>query len=84
MSGLAGLTWYFQFFFYTMGSTKMGRYGFSSWTLHMASIIIFSSLWGFALKEWRGASRQTLTQVFIGLALLVASTIVIGIANTMG
>jgi len=49
----------------------------------MASIIIFSSLWGFALQEWRGASRRTLTQVFIGLALLVTSTIVIGIANTM-
>ena len=43
---LAGTTWYFQFFFYTMGETQMGKYGFSSWTLHMASIIIFSSLWG--------------------------------------
>src|ERR1700751_3610233 len=46
LSALAGTTWYFQFFFYTMGESQMGRYGFSSWTLHMASIIIFSSLWG--------------------------------------
>ncbi len=84
LCAVAGTMWYFQFFFYTMGESQMGKYGFSSWTLHMASIIIFSSLWGFALKEWRGASRRTLTQVFIGLALLVASTIVIGIANTMG
>jgi L-rhamnose-H+ transport protein len=84
LCALAGTMWYFQFFFYTMGESQMGKYGFSSWTLHMASIIIFSSLWGFALKEWRGASRRTLTQVFIGLALLVTSTIVIGIANTMG
>ena len=53
---LAGTTWYFQFFFYTMGETQMGAYKFSSWTLHMASIIIFSSLWGIALHEWRGAS----------------------------
>ena len=53
---LAGVTWYFQFFFYTMGETQMGKYKFSSWTLHMASIIIFSSLWGIALHEWRGAS----------------------------
>ena len=52
---LAGTTWYFQFFFYTMGETQMGAYKFSSWTLHMASIIIFSSLWGIALHEWRGA-----------------------------
>src|SRR5437667_11456781 len=53
-SALAGTTWYFQFFFYTMGETQMGRFKFSSWTLHMASIIIFSTLWGIALKEWKG------------------------------
>ena len=53
-SALAGTTWYMQFFFYTMGETKMGRFKFSSWTLHMASIIIFSTLWGIALKEWKG------------------------------
>jgi len=44
-SALAGTTWYFQFFFYSMGETQMGRYKFSSWTLHMASIMIFSTLW---------------------------------------
>jgi L-rhamnose-H+ transport protein len=83
LCALAGITWYFQFFFYTMGESQMGAYGFSSWTLHMASIIIFSSLWGFALKEWRGASRQTLTLVFMGLALLVGSTVIIGLGNAM-
>jgi L-rhamnose-H+ transport protein len=83
LCALAGTMWYFQFFFYTMGESQMGKYGFSSWTLHMASIIIFSSLWGFALREWKGASRRTLTWVFIGLALLVGSTVIIGLANTM-
>ena len=83
LCALAGITWYFQFFFYTMGESQMGAYGFSSWTLHMASIIIFSSLWGFALKEWRGASRWTLTLVFVGLALLVGSTVIIGLGNAM-
>ena len=83
LCALAGIAWYFQFFFYTMGESQMGDYGFSSWTLHMASIIIFSSLWGFALKEWRGASRQTLTLVFGGLVLLVASTVIIGLGNAM-
>ncbi|MEP6645295.1 MAG: L-rhamnose/proton symporter RhaT, partial [Acidobacteriaceae bacterium] len=37
LCALAGTTWYFQFFFYSMGETQMGRYKFSSWTLHMAS-----------------------------------------------
>ena len=36
----AGLRTHDQFFFYTMGESQMGRYAFSSWTLHMSSIII--------------------------------------------
>jgi len=83
-SALAGTTWYFQFFFYTMGETQMGRYKFSSWTLHMASIIIFSSLWGIGLHEWRGASRRTWTWLFVSLFVLVASTVIVGYGNYLG
>ena len=80
-AGLAGVIWYFQFFFYSMGQTKMGKYDFSSWTLHMASIIIFATLWGLALKEWRGTSRRTKLLVAAGLFLLVSSTVVVGYGN---
>ncbi len=34
----------------------MGQYGYSSWTLHMASIIIFGTIWGFAFREWKDAA----------------------------
>jgi len=77
-SALAGTTWYFQFFFYTMGETQMGRYSYASWTLHMASIIIFATLWGLLLKEWRGSSRKAHTLIGLGMATLILSTIVIG------
>jgi len=80
-SALAGLTWYMQFFFYTMGETQMGQYKFSSWTIHMASIIIFSSLWGIALKEWKGSSGFTKTLLFMGLATLILSTVIVGYGN---
>jgi L-rhamnose-H+ transport protein len=80
-SALAGTVWYLQFFFYSMGETEMGRYGFSSWTLHMASIIIFSTLWGVALKEWKGTSRRTHALIAAGLAVLVASTLIVGYGN---
>jgi L-rhamnose-H+ transport protein len=83
-SALAGTTWYMQFFFYTMGETQMGRYRFSSWTLHMASIIIFSTLWGIALKEWNGASGRTRWLVALSLAVLVGSTIIVGYGNYAG
>ncbi|MGB6597733.1 MAG: L-rhamnose/proton symporter RhaT [Candidatus Acidiferrum sp.] len=83
-SALAGTTWYFQFFFYTMGETQMGRFKFSSWTLHMASIIIFSTLWGIALKEWKGTGLRTKCLVGLSLLVLVASTVVVGYGNYLG
>jgi L-rhamnose-H+ transport protein len=78
---LAGTFWYLQFFFYQMGESQMGNYKFSSWTLHMASIIIFSTLWGIYFKEWRGAHARTKQLVVVMLALLVGSTIIIGFGN---
>jgi L-rhamnose-H+ transport protein len=83
-SALAGTTWYMQFFFYTMGETQMGRYKFSSWTLHMASIIIFSTLWGIALKEWQGAGDRTRLLVAFSLLVLISSTVIVGYGNYVG
>ncbi|MBB6145350.1 L-rhamnose-H+ transport protein [Silvibacterium bohemicum] len=81
LAALAGVIWYFQFFFYSMGQTKMGKYDFSSWALHMASIIIFATLWGLILGEWRGTGTRTRTLVASGLGLLIASTLIIGYGN---
>ena len=78
---LAGTFWYFQFFFYQMGESQMGNYKFSSWTLHMASIIIFSTLWGIFFKEWRGAKTLTKSLVVVMLLFLVGSTCIIGWGN---
>lgn len=77
-SALAGITWYFQFFFYTMGETQMGEFGFASWTLHMASIIIFSTLWGWFFREWKGSSKKAHGLIAAGIATLILSTIIIG------
>ena len=37
---------------------KWGAYAFSIWTLHMASIILFSTLWGFAPQGVVGRNRS--------------------------
>ncbi len=84
LCALAGTTWYFQFFFYTMGETQMGRYKFSSWTIHMASIIIFSSLWGIGFQEWKGSGRRAGQLLALALFLLVASTGIVGYGNYLG
>ncbi|HEU0066676.1 MAG TPA: L-rhamnose/proton symporter RhaT [Sphingomonas sp.] len=83
LCALAGGAWYFQFFFYTMGESQMGRFGFSSWTLHMASIIIFGTLWGFAFREWRDAPPRIRALVWSGVVLLVLATIIIGYGNSL-
>ncbi|TGE03691.1 L-rhamnose/proton symporter RhaT [Hymenobacter fodinae] len=78
---VAGLTWYLQFFFYGMGDSQMGEYRFSGWTLHMAFIIAFSSLWGLYLHEWRGANRPTMRTIQLGILTVVLSTVVVGFGN---
>jgi L-rhamnose-H+ transport protein len=83
LCAVAGTAWYFQFFFYTMGESQMGRFGFSSWTLHMASIIIFGTLWGFAFREWRGAATRVRAMVWAGVGLLVFATVIIGYGNML-
>jgi L-rhamnose-H+ transport protein len=77
-SMLAGTTWYFQFFFYTMGASQMGKYDFASWTLHMASIIIFATMWGWIFHEWKGSSKKAHALIAGGVFLLILSTCVIG------
>jgi len=82
LSSLGGLVWYGQFFFYGMGTTKLGEdYDFSSWSIHMAFIIVFSNLWGIGFHEWRGTGRRTKALVCGGLLTLVFSTLVIGYGN---
>ena len=82
LAGLAGVIWYGQFFFYGMGSALLGQqYKFSSWTIHMAFIIVFSNLWGIQFKEWKGVARRTLALVWGGIAVLILATVVIGLGN---
>jgi L-rhamnose-H+ transport protein len=81
LCAVAGTLWYMQFFFYGMGTTKMGRYDFSSWTLHMATIIIYGTLVGIYLSEWKGVSLRTYRLMQLGLVVLVSSTVVIGYGN---
>ena len=64
-----------------MGETQMGQYGFSSWTMHMASIILFSTLWGIFLKEWKGAGRRALWLLGLSLFMLIGSTLIVGYGN---
>ncbi|WP_343673797.1 L-rhamnose/proton symporter RhaT [Chitinophaga sp.] len=82
-AALAGTTWFFQFFFYGMGESKLGN-GASSWILHMAFIIMISSLWGITLKEWKGVSQETFKTILVGVLTIVISVLLVGYGNSLG
>ncbi|MFC0877562.1 L-rhamnose/proton symporter RhaT [Saccharicrinis sp. FJH2] len=80
LCALAGTTWFLQFFFYGMGETKIGN-GASSWTLHMATIILTANMWGFYRKEWKGVSKKSYNTILFGIGAILLSIIVIGVAK---
>ena len=80
-AALAGVTWYIQFMFYGMGTTKMGEYDFSSWSILMAFTIVFSNVWGLAQGEWKGSHRRIYVLIGAGIVILILSTAVIGAGN---
>ena len=84
-SALAGTIWYLQFFFFTAGQTFMPpALAFSGWTLHMASVILFATLWGLVRHEWKGTSKKAHLMIAGGVVLLLVSTLIIGVvANLM-
>ena len=84
LAALSGLLWYCQFFFYGLGHTRMGPYGFSSWALHMILLVAFSNVLGLVLHEWRGCRVRTLRVLTIALVVLVAAVLTIAYGNNLG
>jgi L-rhamnose-H+ transport protein len=80
-AGLAGFVWCLQFITYKIADTKIGAYGFAGWTVFMSSMIIFSTLLGMALGEWKGVSSRTKNLLAAGLIILVVSLVIIGYGN---
>ena len=50
----------------------------------MASIMIFTPLWGITLKEWKGTGIRTKALVALTLLVLIGSTIIVGYGNYLG
>ena len=51
---------------------------------HAGIIIIFSTLWGIALREWKGAELRTRMRVTCTLRVLVGSTTIVDRGNYFG
>nr|WP_318383245.1 L-rhamnose/proton symporter RhaT [uncultured Enterobacter sp.] len=84
LSATGGVIWYMQFFFYGWGHVQLAAadLAFVSWTFHMSMLVLCGGVWGFVLKEWRGCSRLPLRYQAAGMALIVISTLVIGLGGS--
>lgn len=75
---LAGVLWYSQFFGLGMGKsffTDSPVMLAFSWSILMSLNVIFSNMWGFILKEWKGAGSKTLFVLFAGMCVLIFSLV---------
>ena len=74
---LAGLLWYSQFFGLSLGKGFLTGYPVLitfSWCILMSLNVVFSNVWGIILKEWKGASRKTVTVLVTGIIVLIINT----------
>jgi L-rhamnose-H+ transport protein len=84
LSILTGLLWYGQFFFYGLGHVRMGTYKFTSWAIHMIMLVLFSSVAGLVMKEWKQCSSKTLRWLIGALLVLVIAILLLTYGNYLG
>jgi L-rhamnose-H+ transport protein len=84
MAVITGCLWYGQFFFYNLGNVRMGRFEFTSWAIHMTMLVLFSSVVGIVLREWRGCRRMTDVMIAVALLVLVGAVLLLTYGNYLG
>ena len=84
MAALTGILWYGQFFFYGLGHVRMGQYGFTSWAIHMAMLVLFSTIAGVMLREWNGCRPRTWAALMSAIAVLLIAVGLLTYGNYLG
>ena len=82
-AGLAGAIWCSQFICFKTGEPAMGKMAYIGWAVLMASAILFSTLLGIFLGEWKGTSGRTRGLLALGLVLLLSSSVVAGYSGKL-
>jgi len=81
---LTGCFWYGQFFFYNLGHVRMGHYKFTSWAIHMIMLVLFSTVVGVVLREWRRCRRLTHAVIAFAMVVLVGAVLLLTYGNYVG
>jgi L-rhamnose-H+ transport protein len=83
-AGLAGAIWCSQFICFKTGEPAMGPTAYVGWAVLMACAILFSTLLGIFLGEWKGTGTRTRSLLAFGLVLLLLSSVVAGYSGYLG
>ena len=77
-AGLAGAIWCSQFVCLKTAEPAMGSLAYVGFAVLMASMILFSTLLGVLLGEWKGTSTRTRSLLACGLLVLLGSSVLVG------
>ena len=81
LAGLAGVIWAMQFACQKVGEPMMGDMKYISFAVVMGSCVLFSSLLGVFLGEWKGTGAKTRGALVAGLVVLAASIAIAVVAK---
>ena len=77
-AGLAGAIWCAQMICLKRGEPVMGSNAYIGWSVMFSGAILFSTLIGIGLGEWRSTSARTRMLLVLGLVCLVVSSVISG------
>ena len=83
-AGLAGAIWCSQFICFKTGEPAMGKTAYVGWALLMACQIMFSSVVGLILGEWKNLGNWTRSLLAVGLVLLILTAVISGYSSYLG
>ena len=81
LAALAGVIWACQFACQKIGEPAMGEMRYISFAIVMGSSVLFSSLLGVMLGEWKGTGAKTKGALATGLLVLAASIAIAVVAK---
>ncbi len=74
--------WIGSFYLYGIGTSFLGSAGtIFAWPLFICTSIVVGNFWGIRAGEWRAAPPPARLRLRIGLAILIASVIVVSLVN---
>ena len=84
LAAVMAFLWFGGIVMYGVGAKKMGELGpVLGWPVFMTIIVLAGTVWGVATGEWRGAGKQSLWFLGLGIAVLVIAIFVLGISSGM-